>query len=70
MKRKQVVSSNIDSIGYNKRSKKLEVEFKGGSVYQYEGVPAEVYQGLMNAKSAGGFLSQWIKGVYRCQMIG
>jgi KTSC domain len=64
MDRKSVSSSNIASIGYDSSSQTLEVEFHGGSVYQYSGVPQEVYDGLMGASSHGKYLNEYIKGTY------
>jgi hypothetical protein len=69
MDREEVVSSNIESIGYDDGEQTLEVEFRGGSVYQYFDVPAEVYQGLMDAGSSGSFLAREIKGVFRCERV-
>lgn len=65
MQRVSVVSSNIDSIGYDAPSQTLEVCFKNGSIYQYFDVPEQVYRGLMSADSPGRYLNQNIKGLYR-----
>lgn len=64
MERFPVSSSNIVSIGYDAGSFTLEVEFNNMSVYQYQGVPSEVYEGLMAAPSKGTFLHQLIKDQY------
>ncbi len=64
MKRVAVKSSNVVSVGYDPQSQVLEVEFHGGSVYRYRGVPAEQHEKLMQATSVGGYLSAHIKGVY------
>ena len=61
-----VRSSNLASVGYDARSQTLEVAFRRGSVYQYYGVPARVYEGLMRAESHGRYLDQYVKkGGYR-----
>lgn len=65
MERVPVVSSNIRSVGYESGSLTLEVEFNSGSVYQYFDVPAQKYEGLMNAASKGRYLNRNIKGRYR-----
>ena len=65
MDRTPVVSSNIESIGYDSNSKILEVEFTNMSVYRYYEVPEDVYEELMAAESKGSYLYQKIKGVYR-----
>ncbi|WP_203338773.1 KTSC domain-containing protein [Nocardioides limicola] len=59
MERVPVVSSNLAEIGYEGGI--LEVAFKNGSVYQYDGVPVEVHAGLMAAPSHGQYLDRFIK---------
>lgn len=61
---KDVVSSNITSIGYDKDTQTLEVQFNGGSVYQYEGVPKDIFLLFKKTKSMGRFFSVFIKGKY------
>ena len=65
MPRRPVRSSNISSIGYDASSNTLEVEFIGGAVYQYYGVPKPVYEELMRASSHGSYLADYVKGKYR-----
>ncbi len=70
MKREEVESSNIRSIGYDPASQVLEVEFNYGHlVYQYKGVPAEIYEQLMAAESKGKFLNSAIKSVYDYETV-
>ena len=59
--RQIVVSNNIKSIGYDKETLTLEVEFRGGATYQYNQVPEGIYLGLMSAASTGSFFHQHIK---------
>lgn len=47
MNRTAVKSSNLKSIGYDEKTTTLEVEFSGGNVYQYRGVPKDVYTALL-----------------------
>ncbi|MFA5786491.1 MAG: KTSC domain-containing protein [Actinomycetota bacterium] len=61
MQRTPVQSSNLSSVGYDPDSSTLEVEFHKGGVYQYFGVPAHEYEGLMAAGSKGTYLDQHIK---------
>jgi hypothetical protein len=58
---KQVVSSNIQAIGYDPDAKVLSVQFKIGGTYHYEGVPQEVYDGLDKAESVGKHFATVIK---------
>jgi hypothetical protein len=64
-----VVSSNLQAVGYDSSSLILTVDFIGGGSYEYYGVPLSVYQGLMNADSKGTYLSRYIKGVYKYRKI-
>ena len=70
MDRKQVQSSNLVSVGYDPESQVLEVEFKGGSVYNYLGVPAVVAEGLERASSPGRYLNEEIKPRYSYRKAG
>lgn len=70
MERVSVSSSNIASVGHNESSQILEVEFLDGAVYEYYDVPEHVYQELITASSAGGYLAQRVKNVYSFSRIG
>jgi len=59
-----VSSSNIRAVDYDARTSTLTVEFHGGRVYRYSGVPAGVYHGLMSAASHGSYFSDFIKDRY------
>jgi len=69
MERKPVSSTNVASVGYDRQTMTLEVEFTTGSIYQYFDVPEQVYQELLNAASVGQFLNQQVKHSYRYVQI-
>jgi hypothetical protein len=69
MERKPVESSNIESVGYDKATKVLEVKFKSGSVYQYTNVPPEKHKALVEADSVGGYFSANIKEHYSYKRV-
>lgn len=69
MKRKEVVSSNLKSVGYDQITKLLEIEFKGGRLYQYSSVPPQIYEGLMNAASKGKFFHAHIRDTFSYKKI-
>jgi hypothetical protein len=50
-----LVSSNVDAIRYHKPSKKLQVRFKDGSVYEYDEVPGSVFMEFLQTHSPGQF---------------
>ena len=70
MERNNVASSNISSIGYDPQTSTLEVEFLNGGIYQYYGVPENMYQQLMSAPSKGQFLNTYIKNQYPYSRTG
>ena len=59
-----VLSTEIEWIGYEGKRRMLQVEFIDGEIYQYDGVPEEVYQTFLSAPSYCGFLDEHIKGKY------
>lgn len=68
MERESVVSSHIVSIGYDPLT--LEVEFKGGSVWQYFKVPESVHLEFMSSESKGKFFHKNIKEKYKELKVG
>lgn len=59
-----VDSSMIYAVGYDRKTKTLEVVFNSGAVWGYEGVPHKVYKELMEADSKGRFMRNEIIGCY------
>lgn len=59
-----VLSTNIDMIGYDSENSQLHVRFRSGSEYVYNEVPPAVYQEILDADSKGGYLNERIKGRY------
>jgi len=64
MKRIDVESSMLASIGYDEKTKTLEVEFNHGGVYKYLKVSKSVYEELMNADSLGSYFYHNIRDDY------
>ena len=69
MERQSVSSSNLASIGYDAENEILEVEFKHGGIYQYFGVPENIYDELMNADSHGVYFSANIRNNYEFEKM-
>jgi len=63
----EVSSSNIEGVRW--ANGVLEVRFRGGGHYRYEGVPKDVFNDLVQAASPGGFFGQWIKNAYPTQKV-
>ena len=70
MERRKVRSANIVSVGYDAGTKVLEIEFKGGGVYQYAGVPEKRYDLLMKASAIGSYFVREVKPWYPCTKVG
>ncbi|MGB9958773.1 KTSC domain-containing protein (plasmid) [Haloferax prahovense] len=69
MKRVPVSSSNLSSVGYDKSTQLLEIEFNGGRVYQYFNVPQRIHQELMSASSHGKYFHRNIKDNYSYNQV-
>jgi len=69
LKRQQVDSENLSSLGYDAETQVLEIEFRNGRVYQYEGVPQRLVNELLQAPSKGQFFNSRIKGRYSYHRI-
>jgi len=64
MRRRSVDSTTMRSVGYDARSRILEIEFDSGAVYQYVGVPARIYEELRRAESKGRYFNNEIRDCY------
>ncbi|MFD3231627.1 KTSC domain-containing protein [Rahnella sp. WP5] len=69
MNRQSVNSSRVKSIGYDKQSKVLEIEFFELGIYQYIDVPLRIYETFLTVKSKGRFFDGVIKDKYLCKKI-
>jgi hypothetical protein len=64
-----VNSSNIESVGYDKETQIVYVNFLNGSVYTYNGVPEHEFENLRDAPSVGSYLHRYYKNVYSYERI-
>jgi len=62
----EVKSSNIKRVGYEGTS--LFVEFANG-LYEYENVPAELYNQLLEADSKGKFVGANVVGKFNYKKL-
>lgn len=62
MIRKEVVSSNIQTLGYKRGS--LFIRFNSGVAYSYESVPFDVFRKLSEAESVGKAFHADVRGRY------
>jgi|SRR5271155_187610 len=64
MEYKEVESSSVKRIGYDAPSQTLEVTFASARTYRYSGVPTEVANAFLNAKSKGLFVATDLRDKY------
>jgi len=64
MRRVQIKSSVIVSLGYDEGAQVLEVEFVGGRVYRYAPVPRREFEDLMAAESKGLYFNLHVRDHY------
>jgi hypothetical protein len=64
-----VTSSVIERIDYDDEEGCLYVAFRNGRVYRYDGVPFDVYERLLSAKSKGGFYNRRVRNRYPDQLV-
>jgi hypothetical protein len=69
MDRKRVNSSKLRSVGYDEKSRTLEVEMFNGRVFQYVGVYPEVYRRFMAAPNPTSFFDDKIAEEYTAKPV-
>ena len=69
MKLTVVESSMIHAVGYDTKTRTLEVVFNSGRTYCYEGVPTKVYKELLAAESKGSYMRSAIIDCYPCSQL-
>lgn len=69
MERAAVGSTSLASVGYDRSSATLEVEFHHGGVYRYFEVPYLVYRRLLAAESMGRCFGELVRDAYRFERV-
>ena len=67
MLRRPVRSSNVASVAWEATPDGegvLEIEFRSGHTYRYDGVPQSLYQEMLGANSVGRFFITRIQGQF------
>lgn len=62
-------STMANAVGYDPDRELLQIEFKNGSVYQYEHVDEYTWEDLISTDSPGRFYNSEIKGNYRSRRL-
>jgi KTSC domain len=67
MERKPLTSKMIVSAGFDREARVLEIEFRGGEIYEYRGDVSEfLFRRLLAAPSPGKFFHDEIEGKFPC----
>jgi hypothetical protein len=62
-------SSVLRTAAYQERLALLVLEFHSGEVYHYSDVPAEAYEGLLQAASQGAYFNRHIRNCFACAKL-
>lgn len=65
IRRVPIQSTALAAVGYSKRLRALEIEFRNGAIYRYLDVAPEVYDALLNARSKARFYDDNVRHKYR-----
>jgi hypothetical protein len=69
MEHVRITSSMIRSAGFDAAAGILEIAYLNGTVYRYFDVPKKIFRELLQAVSAGTYLSTNVIGVFRCNRV-
>ena len=69
MERKRVNSSKLRAVGYDPKSRVLEVELRDGTVLAYSGVSQEVHRQFMNAPSPTSYYEEKIADEFSARRL-
>jgi KTSC domain len=64
-----VCSTTVAAVGYSPARRWLDLRYVKGVTYRYLGVPADVYEALLSARSIGSFVNRDIKGKYPYRLL-
>jgi len=70
MVRVALQSTVLQAASYRDRCALLELEFRGGAIYRYVGVPAQTYRELLLAESHGQYFNTHIRPRFAYTKIG
>jgi hypothetical protein len=62
-------STSLAEVGYEREESLLRIQFQSGAIYEYFDVPANVYEDLLHASSAGRFFNENVNGEFDFQRL-
>jgi hypothetical protein len=60
-----VESSTLAALAYDEAQEILQLEFRSRAIYRYFGVPAPIYEAMLEAPSKGRYFNRAIRGSFR-----
>ena len=69
MRLRRVESNMLIAVGYDRKSRVLEVIFRTGGKYRYKNVPSYKYDELMSAESIGKYMHEHILRRYQYERV-
>ena len=67
--RVMVLDSSVLAAMTYSREATLELVFRSGAIYRYFAVPSRVVEGLIAAKSKGGYFNRQLRNHFRYQRL-
>jgi hypothetical protein len=67
MRRQTVHSENIVTVGYDRPSRVVEIEFSDGAIVRYTPVPVYVFRELLDSDSKGNFIETVLKPRFKSE---
>jgi hypothetical protein len=64
-----VGSTTLATVAYHEDRELLQLEFRSRAIYQYFGVPAAVYEALLQAPSKGRYFNRAIRGRFLYRLV-
>jgi hypothetical protein len=64
-----VESTALAVVAYDESQGALQLVFRGGAIYQYWGVAAEIHKELLGAESKGSYFNRFIRGRFPYRLL-
>jgi len=64
-----VSSSNVAEVGFDSETGSMGMKFLNGSEYEYDDVPAAIYEAVKDASSVGSTFAQLVKNNYSYRKV-
>jgi len=68
--RVDLTSTSLQAATYQDQCAVLQLEFRGGAVYRYFGIPQQTFGELLRAQSKGGCLNSRIRNRFAYAKVG